>query len=131
MEDNELKDYFVTKNGVTFAGTHLIIDMWGVDRLDDIEYMEEILKECTDASKATLLHIHLHHFTPSMGVTGVAVLAESHISLHTWPECNFAAFDIFMCGNAEPHNAIPILEKMLSPEKMDIKEELRGIISNK
>lgn len=131
MEDNEIKDYFVTKNGITFAGTHLIIDMWGVDRLDDIAYMEEILKKCTESAKATLLHIHLHHFTPSMGVTGVAVLAESHISLHTWPECGFAAFDIFMCGDAEPHNAIPILKEMLKPEKIDIKEELRGITSNK
>lgn len=128
MTDNETKDYFVTKDGVKFAGTHLIIDMWGADRLDDIDYIEKVLRKCAEASKATLLHIHLHHFTPSLGITGVVVLAESHISIHTWPECDFVAFDIFMCGNAEPHNSIPVLKKMLSPKKIEIKEELRGMI---
>ena len=63
------------------------------------------------AAKATLLHIHLHHFSEGGGISGVAVLAESHISVHTWPERAFAAFDIFMCGNTEPHRAMRVLEK--------------------
>ena len=56
-----------------------------------------VRRECIRAAGATLLHIHLHHFTPNNGVSGVAVLAESHISVHTWPESGFAAFDVFMC----------------------------------
>jgi S-adenosylmethionine decarboxylase len=50
-----------------------------------------------DAAQATLLHIHVHHFQPN-GISGVAVLAESHISIHTWPEVGYAAMDVFMCG---------------------------------
>ena len=52
-----------------------------------------------EAAGATLLHIHLHHFTPNGGVSGVAVLAESHISIHSWPEYGYAALDVFMCGD--------------------------------
>jgi len=62
--------------------------------------MEATLREAVLQAGATLLHIHLHHFTPNGGISGVAVLAESHISVHTWPERNFAAFDVFMCGDA-------------------------------
>ena len=69
----------------------------------------ETLRRCVAAAKATLLHIHLHHFQPS-GVSGVAVLAESHISVHTWPEKGFAAFDVFMCGDAEPRKALDVFK---------------------
>jgi S-adenosylmethionine decarboxylase len=85
------------------------------------------IREAVDVCGATLLHIHLHHFTPSFGVSGVAVLAESHISVHTWPERNFAAFDIFMCGDARPELAIPVLKKAFKPGRINISEQLRGI----
>ena len=79
-------DHFVKKDGLVFAGTHLIIDLVGASRLDELSHIEETLREAVEVSGATLLHIHLHHFTPNGGVSGVAVLAESHISIHTWPE---------------------------------------------
>ena len=60
--------------------------------------------------RATLLHIHLHHFQPN-GVSGVAVLAESHISIHTWPDAHYAALDVFMCGSADPDACIPVLAR--------------------
>jgi S-adenosylmethionine decarboxylase len=125
-ESDAPKDYFVTRNGKTFAGTHLIIDMRGAANLDDVPYIERALIEAVEASDATLLHIHLHHFTPNGGVSGVAVLAESHISIHTWPERGFAALDIFMCGKANPHKAIPILERAFKPSAMSVQELLRG-----
>ena len=80
------KDYFIERDGKRFAGTHLILDLWGASRLDEIDHIEEALREAVTEAGATLLHIHLHHFTPYGGVSGVAVLAESHISIHTWPE---------------------------------------------
>jgi len=120
------KDYFITRNGARYAGTHLIIDLWGAVRLDELDHIEATLRECVRASRATLLHIHLHHFTPNCGVSGVAVLAESHISVHTWPEKGFAAFDVFMCGEAEPHKAIEVLRRAFSPERVDVGEHLRG-----
>ena len=88
---DERTDFFIERDGERFAGTHLIIDLVGASRLDELEHMEEAMRRCVEVSKATLLHIHLHHFTPNGGVSGVAVLSESHISVHTWPEANYAA----------------------------------------
>lgn len=122
-----ITDHFVERDGVSFAGAHLILDFWGAKHLDDIELMERVLRQCVVKCSATLLHIHLHHFSPSGGISGVAVLAESHISVHTWPERNFAAFDIFMCGDAKPEEAIAILKRAFSPEMMKITENLRGV----
>lgn len=122
----EPADHFIVRNGVEFAGTHLIIDLWGAHHLDDLELMERAMRDAVTASGATLLHIHLHHFTPNSGVSGVAVLAESHISVHTWPERNFAAFDVFMCGDAQPEKAIPVLQAAFKPESVEVSEHLRG-----
>ena len=122
----EAKDHFVVKNGVSCAGTHLIIDLIGANGLDDISRIERALRDCVDEAGATLLHIHLHHFTPNAGVSGVAVLAESHISIHTWPERNYAALDVFMCGDARPEKCKGVLKKAFSPRKMRVRELLRG-----
>ena len=122
-------DHFVEKDGMVFAGTHLIIDLWGASRLDEIEHIEHTLREAVDAAGATLLHIHLHHFTPNGGVSGVAVLAESHISIHTWPERDYAALDVFMCGDAEPHKAIPVLKRAFEPSSVQVGDHKRGVVA--
>ena len=125
-EDPVSADHFVTRNGVSFAGTHLILDLWGAQGLDDLEIVEQAMRDAVEAARATLLHIHLHHFTPNGGISGVAVLAESHISIHTWPERGYAALDIFMCGDARPERAIPVLEAAFSPARSEVSEFLRG-----
>lgn len=123
---DEAKDHFITRNGKCFAGTHLIIDLWGASRLDDLDHVRQALIDSVEAAGATLLHIHLHHFTPNGGISGVAVLAESHISIHTWPERGFAALDVFMCGDAEPQKAIPVLERAFAPDTVNCDELYRG-----
>lgn len=124
--NQEPADHFIVRNGVEFAGTHIIIDLWGAQGLDDLELMEQTMRDAVAVSGATLLHIHLHHFTPNAGISGVAVLAESHISVHTWPERNFAAFDVFMCGDAQPEKAIPVLQAAFKPDSVNVSEHLRG-----
>jgi len=126
ISGDETVDHFIVKNGVEYAGTHLILDFWEASQLDDLTLMENAMREAVKVAGATLLHIHLHHFTPNGGISGVAVLAESHISVHTWPERGFAAFDIFMCGDAQPELAIPVLRKAFNPEKVNVSEHLRG-----
>lgn len=126
LKTSSTADYFSIKNGVEYAGTHLLVDLWGASRLDDQPYIEDVLKRCVTACHASLLHIHLHQFSSSGGISGVAVLAESHISVHTWPERNYAAFDVFMCGAAKPSNAIAILQEAFAPTEIDVKEMLRG-----
>jgi S-adenosylmethionine decarboxylase len=120
------KDYFIERGGARYAGTHLIIDLRGAAKLDDLEHIEAALREAVEASGATLLHVHLHHFTPNGGVSGVAVLAESHISIHTWPERSYAALDVFMCGDARPELTLEVFETAFRPEKMEVAEHLRG-----
>ena len=120
------KDFFIERDGVRFAGTHLIIDLFGARRLDDLKHIERTLKRCVEVAGATLLHIHLHHFTPNGGVSGVAVLSESHISIHSWPEANYAALDVFMCGEAKPHEAIAVLKDAFQADNVVVKEHLRG-----
>ena len=77
LEPLDLHSYFIERDGVRYAGTHLIIDLLGAERLDDLAHIEQALRDSVEAARATLLHIHLHHFTPNGGVSGVAVLAES------------------------------------------------------
>src|SRR5262249_8751878 len=72
-----------------------------------------------------LLHIHLHHFHPN-GVSGVAVLAESHISVHTWPDIGYAPLDLFMCGEAIPDACIPVLRRAFKAKRVEINQNLRG-----
>ena len=120
------KDHFIEKDGVLCAGSHLIVDLFEAERLDDLPYIKKTLIDCVNAAGATLLHIHLHPFEPNGGISGVAVLAESHISIHSWPERHYAALDIFMCGDAQPERCIDVLKEAFAPGRMDVNELLRG-----
>jgi S-adenosylmethionine decarboxylase len=122
----ERDDHFVVRNGVRCAGAHLIVDLYDADRLDDVDHIEETLRRCVDAAGATLLHVHLHQFEPNGGVSGVAVLAESHISIHSWPEAGYAAVDIFMCGSANPDACVPVLGEAFKASRVAVSELLRG-----
>ena len=121
----EREDHFAVRNGVRCAGIHLIVDLYGAKGLDDIDLVELTLRRCVDAARATLLHIHVHHFQPN-GISGVAVLAESHISIHTWPDTSYAALDVFMCGKAAPDACIPVLREAFQAARVEVNEILRG-----
>ncbi len=124
----EQKDHFITRNGLTYAGSHLIIDLWEAEGLDDRDRIEKALIDAVSAAGATLLHIHLHTFSDGGGVSGVAVLAESHISVHTWPEKGYAAFDVFMCGDAEPRKALSVFKAAFNPGRIVVGEHKRGVL---
>jgi S-adenosylmethionine decarboxylase len=121
-------DHFVERNGLRYAGSHLIIDLWDGEHLDDVGVIELALRRAVQAAGATLLHLHLHAFGSGGGVSGVAVLAESHISIHTWPERGYAAIDVFMCGAAEPHKVVPVLRHMFKARRIAICEQMRGVL---
>ncbi|MDO8293301.1 MAG: adenosylmethionine decarboxylase [Gallionella sp.] len=117
----------VVRDGFRFAGTHLLLDLWNARSLDDVEAMEQAFRSAVDAAGATLLNLHFHRFTCGGGLSGLALLAESHISIHTWPEHAFAAVDIFMCGGARPYQAAQVLREALRPEFILLSEHRRGI----
>ena len=79
-------DHFIVEKKQIYAGKHLLLDLWGIKFDNSITTLKKIIKNATKVSKATMLHIHLHRFGKEQGISGVAVLAESHISVHTWPE---------------------------------------------
>lgn len=118
-------DYFVIKDGEEFAGTHLLVDLWGVKILGDADFARETLINAARAAGATVLHSHIHDFGNG-GCSGVVVLAESHLSIHTWPERNFIAIDAFMCGLCDAHKILPVLQDAFQPESMHVDTHRRG-----
>jgi S-adenosylmethionine decarboxylase len=126
--DDSRLDHFIQRDGMVFAGTHLIVDLWHASNLDDLPAVEQALRVAADCAGATLLNVDLHRFSPNGGISGVAVLAESHISIHTWPEISYAAVDVFMCGNAQPHKAIEVLKGVFLPGMVTLAEHKRGVI---
>jgi S-adenosylmethionine decarboxylase len=126
--DDGSLDHFIQRDGLLFAGTHLIVDLWHASNLDDLQVVDQALRDAVARAGATLLNIDLHHFTPNGGISGVAVLAESHISIHTWPEISYAAVDIFMCGAAQPHKAIEVLKDVFTPGLVTLAEHKRGVV---
>jgi S-adenosylmethionine decarboxylase len=110
------------------AGIHLLADFHGVsaDKLVSCEAIDTLLRAAATAAGATILHSHFHSFGPQLGVTGVLLLAESHISIHTWPEFGFAAADIFMCGDAAPQLALDVIEHALGAGAPVIQTIFRG-----
>ncbi len=122
------KDYFIIEKNNIFAGTHIILDLWNCNFSNKIVSLKKIIIQATNLSKANILHMHMHRFGKEQGISGVAVLAESHISVHTWPERDYMAFDIFMCGNTYPELASEFLVKILKPKRKKIEIIKRGII---
>lgn len=128
MKSNEHHRDFHLLEGDNFiyAGNHIIFDFWGSD---DMLNEELIIKSCVEGVEvagATVLHNHFHTFGEGMGLTGVLVLSESHLSLHTWPEIGLMTFDIYMCGEANPLVALDHLRKKLNPKKITMTSLKRG-----
>ncbi|GGC09418.1 adenosylmethionine decarboxylase [Pseudoduganella buxea] len=113
----------MTTTSYRAEGTHLLADLSGIAPalLTDCAAIEALLRAAALAAGATILHSHFHAFGPGQGVTGVVLLAESHISIHTWPEQHFAAADVFMCGASQPALALAVLQAALAPARCDVR----------
>ena len=126
LAHNGRKDFFIERDGVRCAGTHLIVDLYGAKRLDDLKHIKETLRRCVDVAGATLLHIHLHRFADNGGISGAAVLAEGHISIHSWPDKGTVALDVFMGRDAKPDLAIDVAKQAFRPSRSVVREHLRA-----
>lgn len=109
-------------------GQHVILDIYHVsaEALSDPSAIENIMLAVARSLNATILQSHLHHFGDESGVTGVLLLAESHMSIHTWPEAGFAAIDIFMCGKVNMEGAIQAFLTAFSTTEYNVQVIQRG-----
>lgn len=109
-------------------GSHGLLDLYCCDTalLCDAVRLEALLREAAQRAGATILGAHFHHFGENAGVTGVLLLAESHISIHTWPEHRFAALDIFLCGELKLEAARESLCQAFPESRAQWQVERRG-----
>lgn len=116
-------------NNANFAGMHLIVDFWDSNEeiLKDSDAIRSSLIRAAKAAGATVLADNFHYFGEESGVTGVVVLSESHISIHTWPEEGYAAVDIFMCGDCDPRKSVNVIATALESSRFDSNLLFRGI----
>ena len=113
----------IIKNTPLFEGKHLILELYGCnyEKLNDETYLRYQLNSAAKLANALVLNIISNKFEP-YGVTAIALLAESHVSIHTWPESKYAAIDIFTCGiNMKPYLASQFLIETLEASKHILK----------
>jgi len=109
-----------------YAGIHLLAEFWYGKIIEDPKEIKRILIEAVKKANNTPLKVTIHKFQPQ-GITGIVLLAESHVAVHTWPEYNYVAIDIYTCGDkANPKKALEYLKKQFQPEKVEIKVIKRG-----
>lgn len=118
--------WVATPTKENYVGIHLFGEFWNGKIIEDSKEIEKILVEAAKVSNSTVLKIVVHKFEPQ-GLTGFVLLAESHISIHTWPEWNLVAVDIFTCGSkAMPQKAFDYLKEVFQPKSFNFKKLNRG-----
>jgi spermidine synthase len=111
----------------TGVGRHAICEFWGASHLDSVEHAERALRAAAAAGQVTLLDVFVHQFSPH-GVSGIAVIAESHLALHTWPEHDYMAADLFTCGeHVDMEAIIDVLRDAFEADHVDVRTMRRGI----
>jgi len=113
-------------------GRHLLVDFYDCDNsiLDDVTELEKRLVESAVQANSTVVKSVFHHYSP-YGVSGVVVIAESDITIHTWPEYGYAAVDVFTCGDEiDPWRAYEFLKNALGARRFEAREVARGVFRN-
>jgi S-adenosylmethionine decarboxylase proenzyme len=120
----------MTSQNVEVLSQHVLVDLYecDVELLDDLEYVRQTLVDSAEKMNCTVLKEAFHRFSPQ-GVSGVLVIAESHLSIHTWPEKRFCALDLFTCGDTSQLGMMPeILQKAFRANRADFKIYPRGLV---
>lgn len=111
-------------------GRHLLVELHECDKeaLNDLGFLRKVMVDAAIDCGAVVLGDSFHHFSPQ-GVSGVVIIAESHLSIHTWPEYGYAAVDVFTCGTSvQPERAAEVLIEKLGSRNHSLVEIPRGIL---
>jgi S-adenosylmethionine decarboxylase len=114
---------------VNALGRHMLLELFDCDpdAINNLEAVKGALVEAAKRAQATIVDIVFHEFNP-FGISGVVVIAESHLSIHTWPEYRYAAVDIFSCGDTlKPEVAANYLVEQFAAERTSVVEVQRGL----
>ena len=103
------------------GGRHILIESFGGHAQLDAQALKSLLRRAARAGGANVLSCHMHGFGDDGGVTGVALLAESHITVHTWPERSYAAFDVFMCGTCDADRAADVIAEAVPDARLSVR----------
>ena len=103
------------------GGRHILIECFGGHARLDAAALQRLLRRAARAGGANVLSCHMHGFGTDGGVTGVALLAESHITVHTWPERAYAAFDVFMCGTCDADRAADVIARAVPDARLTVR----------
>lgn len=115
------------KKGESFTTVHYMAEFYSPRFIEDEEELEDILFAAARASNNTPLKCFIHKF-PVCGITGIIILAESHIAVHTWPDHDYMAIDVFTCGKeSRPQKALDCLRQVLTPKSVKVQHIKRGI----
>lgn len=115
---------------MTALGKHMLLELKDCDAglLNDMEYLREALNAVAILIGATVIKDSFYQFSPQ-GISGVVIIAESHISIHTWPEFCYAAVDVFTCGEViQPAKAVKPLAEKLRAKSTSYLELKRGVM---
>lgn len=125
--ENELESVTLSPALCRGVGKHLIAELWDCnEKVFSATAIREALEEAVKASGATLLRIIVHTFEP-YGVSAVAIVSESHIFIHTWPEMRYIAVDVFTCGETFPERALEVIRYYFEPRRLKVIELERGV----
>ncbi len=114
-------------------GFHIIAEFYGCDpkKLEKVQDVEPVLTKAAEIAEFNVLGRNFYQFEP-YGVTGILLLSESHVSIHTWPEHGYVALDVFTCSHKEQARvAYSVLREEFSPKRADVIEIDRGILAKK
>ncbi|WP_461832293.1 adenosylmethionine decarboxylase [Aquifex sp.] len=114
-------------------GLHILADLYGIeaDKIDRVEDIREVLEGAVKYAGLTKISSHYYQFQPH-GATGVILLAESHISIHTWPEHGIATVDVYTCGDpSKAYKAMDYIISRLQPSRIDKQVHDRGILQER
>ena len=109
----------------SYLGTHIIAELFGCQKIDNLKFVDQSLKEAAHICGATVLHTKLHKFSPQ-GIPGYVLLAESQMSVHSLPGHGYAAIDVVTCGLMDIEKAVHYLASQFGAQKVEIKKIMRG-----
>jgi S-adenosylmethionine decarboxylase proenzyme len=110
-------------------GKHVLVELFHCDelRIDSVKEVKEVMLRAAELCKTTVIQHFFHKFSP-YGISGVVLIAESHLTIHTWPEHAYAAVDLFLCGDHDWHVVVEHLKGAFGAERCSVFELTRGII---